>query len=460
MVVGGVLISENDYATIRSDANDNQTRFKAVQPATLLWTHQTRGLDIFQRIGGHQRSTWCNLEGCTLSAHNPATQVSYLQQCLTSAKRPIGFFLGAGCPMAIRNDECKPLIPDIEQITKDISKQLHDSKDFATVLRNLACDGLSTPNIEEILTHVRGLRSIVGNGTARGLTASQLDSLDTQICENIRCIVDHRLPSNDTPYHKLATWIKGLQRKFAIEIFTTNYDLLIEESFEQLGVPYFDGFAGSRTPYIDIQTIEENDLPSRWARLWKLHGSINWYDDSERIVRGEGGGQNLVIYPSHLKSLQIRRLPYLTLMDRLKAYLTQPSAVLIVCGYSFGDEHINEVLIQGLQSSQTTAAFALMFDSLDNSRNAVKLGQQQPNLSVLTTDGAVIGTQKNLWSTATDTGSLGESPVDVSSGNADTKDDQHVIQPQFELGRFEKLGEMLHSVIRLGPANAWSEDDE
>ncbi len=28
-------------------------------------------------------------------------QVGYLQQCLSSDKKPLGLFVGAGCPMAI-----------------------------------------------------------------------------------------------------------------------------------------------------------------------------------------------------------------------------------------------------------------------------------------------------------------------------------------------------------------------
>ena len=33
---------------------------------------------------------------------DPARQLNYLQQCLSSDKKPLGVFLGAGCPMAIR----------------------------------------------------------------------------------------------------------------------------------------------------------------------------------------------------------------------------------------------------------------------------------------------------------------------------------------------------------------------
>lgn len=33
---------------------------------------------------------------------NPSRYLGYLQQCLSSDKKPLGIFLGAGCPMAVR----------------------------------------------------------------------------------------------------------------------------------------------------------------------------------------------------------------------------------------------------------------------------------------------------------------------------------------------------------------------
>jgi hypothetical protein len=33
---------------------------------------------------------------------DPSRQLNYLQQCLSSDKEPLGLFLGAGCPMAVR----------------------------------------------------------------------------------------------------------------------------------------------------------------------------------------------------------------------------------------------------------------------------------------------------------------------------------------------------------------------
>ena len=37
--------------------------------------------------------------------HDPARQISFIQQALSQNRKPIGFFLGAGCPLSIRVNE-------------------------------------------------------------------------------------------------------------------------------------------------------------------------------------------------------------------------------------------------------------------------------------------------------------------------------------------------------------------
>jgi hypothetical protein len=90
-------------------------------------------------------------------------------------------------------------------------------------------------------------------------------------------------------------------------------------------------------------------------------------------------------------------MPYLAMIDRLRAFLKQPTATLVLCGYSFRDEHINEVIVQGLQSTQTTVAFALLFGELVSHSQATALALKRSNLNVLARDGAVIGGQRAEW---------------------------------------------------------------
>ena len=345
-----------------------------------------------------------------IQPHCPYRQADRLQQALTPDKMRIAFFLGAGCGMAVRvpdGGSTRPLIPNIEGLTNYVCEQLKASTHSAaalTIIKRLCDDGSPCPNIEEIFSHIRALYDIIGSGTIDGLQKQALADLDAEICKHITKAIKQRLPSDATPYHQLATWIAGIRRAYPVEIFTSNYDLLMEQALEERRVPYFDGFVGSDRTFFDIASMEQDSLPPRWARLWKVHGSINWWrtakGDIERRPDSDDGALQM-IYPSHLKYDQSRRMPYLAMLDRLRSFLTRGQVVLLTCGYSFSDQHLNDVITQGLRGNPTAVCFALMFDDRAKSPIAVENARKVANLTVLAADGAVIGTVDRDW-TATE----------------------------------------------------------
>lgn len=385
---------------------------------------------------------------------DPNRQVGYLQQCLSSNKKPLGLFLGAGCPTAIRVDGDKPLIPDIAGMTQFVCAELSKCKDHEPLLRTVEehfrTDGRHDPTVEDLLTHVRALRAVAGKDSVRGMSAEKLDQLDEKICQLIYQLADKALPNTETPYHRIASWVDAVRRDNPIEVFTTNYDLLMEQAFEDSRVLYFDGFAGVRKPFFDLRAMEEDMLPMRWARLWKLHGSVNWYQvASEGVFRGatNESSSKRVIHPSHLKYQESRRMPYLAMIDRLRAFLKQPIATIILCGYSFRDEHLNEVIVQGLQHTQTAIAFGLLFDEIAKYPQAVTLASKRSNLNILARDGAVIGGQQAKWPEK-DAESISEEsrkwvkwiPVDQANENGKWR-------AVFALGDFAVFGSFLQELV-------------
>ena len=383
---------------------------------------------------------------------DPLPRISHLQQCLSMDKRPIGLFLGAGCPMSIQDENQCPLIPDIAGISKLVREQLQQCAEhrnlWGIVDGNLKKDGNCDPTVEDFLSHVRALEAVVGNDEVRGLSAQQLQTLDSTVCNLIHRTVNKKLPSDQTPYHSVSLWAHATQREFPIEIFTTNYDLLLEQALEESRVPYFDGFSGVLRPLFDPLLLE-GDLPP-WTRLWKLHGSINWYqNESREVFRGTAreDGPRRVIHPSHLKYQESRRMPYLAMVDRFRSFLKLPNAVLILCGYSFRDDHINETIIQGLQHTQTAVAFALMFGQLEGYDNAVNLATNQPNLNVLACNGGIIGGRRVEW-LERDSESL---PADTGSGvtweQTASTDGQPKYKAEFKLGDFAVFGKFLQEIV-------------
>ena len=154
--------------------------------------------------------------------------------------------------------------------------------------------------------------------------------------------------------------------------------------------------------------MEHDTLPTRWARLWKLHGSINWFRTNDNYIERRapdlGKGDQQMIYPSHLKYDQSRRFPYLAMQDRLKSFLApshgRSPSVLITCGYSFGDQHLNEVILQSLRGNPSAVCYALLFGSKNQPayNEARNCALKQPNLQILAEDGAIVNTFDSQWS--------------------------------------------------------------
>jgi hypothetical protein len=391
------------------------------------------------------------------AVHDPSRYLNFLQQCLCQNKRRIGFVIGAGCPTSIRvsvagRDE--PLIPDIQGLTKVVADHIRTTaltSAFDKIENHLVTDGHTVRNIETQLSFVRGLKAIVGSGSVRELAACDLEALEDEMCKVIGDRVKQELPRTDNGYSQLALWIASTNRAAPVEIFTTNYDLLAEQAFERHRIPYFDGFSGSGEAFLDSHTIDDDDLPPRWARLWKLHGSINWTtNSSNQVCRIGNPTGKCMIHPSHLKYDESRRMPYLVMIDRFRAFLRTPSSALIVCGYSFGDEHLNACLLEALTGSPLSAVFGLLFNNLADYPEATKLAGMVGNLSILAKDGAVIGTQLGKWDNR-DPGDWGASSGALASSTISGSGKA----VSFHLGDFARLGRFLAALIGSdGPSHA------
>lgn len=386
------------------------------------------------------------------TTHCPYRQSTLLQQALAPDKMRIAFLLGAGCPVSIRISDgeiSKPLIPDIRGLTNMVNENLSKSeqyKDSYSTLLKRFNDGMPTdPTIEDILSHIRALHDVVREGNIDGLDKSTLAALDTEICKITTDVVGVELPELNTPYHQLATWIGGIHRAHPIEVFTPNYDLLVEQALESHKIPFFDGFVGSKQAFFDLTSMESESLPSRWARVWKVHGSVNWWrTQTDEVVRRENHseGDRQMIYPSHLKYDQSRRMPYLAMLDRLRDFLARGQAVLVTSGYSFADQHLNEVILHGLRSNPTAICFGLLFGERSSYSAALAAAHKHPNLSLLAADGAVLGTIERDWRADEQT-SHALHGISVSK-NVTAENTEAVLNNcEFMLGDFKNFGSFL-----------------
>lgn len=138
-------------------------------------------------------------------------------------------------------------------------------------------------------------------------------------------------------------------RRGPIRLFSLNYDTLLEDALALSAVSYWDGFSGGAVAFRNYHFGDEPPGGYR-AHIVKLHGSIDWYlGDDGKVWRVRDGDVypartgRVLIYPQATKYVATQRDPFAAQFDLFRRTLsTTADNVLAVCGYSFGDDHINQ----------------------------------------------------------------------------------------------------------------------
>ena len=349
----------------------------------------------------HSKSKDLIMAAPSHSRFDPVSTAQEIREQISSARRKIGFLCGAGTSIYAG-------IPGLVQLTGQVSGAL--SGDDKTCFDRVIAATLPGANLEQVLDYIRLVRELTRSDPAKSVEAITGDAatkLDAAICRGVYKEVAGIATAKLDAHRSLAAWVRRVRREYPLEVFTTNYDLLFESAFEQMGVPFFDGFVGAVAPFFVLESVEaesgtqfEDVYPPRsWARLWKLHGSVGWQlrknsSGGSDIVRIAGGADpdvsaQLVIYPSRDKYVDSRKLPFIAYMDRFRRFLTTGEALLIVLGYSFGDQHINDVLIQSLRANPRLALSAFMF--AEPSSELINFATTYRNLSVFSPRAAILG---------------------------------------------------------------------
>jgi len=347
----------------------------------------------------------------SVSVHNPDQYMSALRSIIAGGRKRIGLLIGAGAPAGMAKDDgTYPLIPAVEGLTKQALSAITPT--YGTQISALLNELRPKEDIETLLSRVRALSKVIGTTTVHGLDAHGYEVFGTEICAQIGKIVDARPPTNSSAYTDLVNWVIGTSREHAVEIFTTNYDLLLEETFERAHAPYFDGFTGGREPFFDPVTVARNDLPSRWTRLWKLHGSLGWcLGEADEVIRTGKSSHTHLVFPEHLKYDQTQKAPYTALLDRLKAFLSASDTLLISIGFSYADAHVAARIGEGLAANPSSSVFAFQYKTLAEEHSACDLASKQPNFSVYARDQAMMNGVAGKWQITADLPSKDWGPI-------------------------------------------------
>lgn len=354
-----------------------------------------------------------------VSTHDPKQVIEDVRNHLAVHDRRLLFLFGAGTSSAVNIAPApsvgekrahEPLIPGIEGLTRICGAAvsgLGEIQSGAWMTLAKQCEQAGCPaNVENMLSKVRLKIDAIGEGESLvGLDRNQLCEIEGTICTTIAKTVNPPVAKIPrwTPHNDFAAWVKKVSRTAPLEIFTTNYDILFERAFEAARVPVFDGFVGTHNPFFYPECFDDDGLlpTSKWIRLWKLHGSVNWcLEDGasgKRIIRSQPSVSGELILPSQRKYDESRKQPYVAYMDRMSRLLNMDHALLITCGYSFGDEHINAILYGALDNRSTANIIALQFQGLEKNDKLVDAAVRRSNLTVICTNGGVISGIRGLW---------------------------------------------------------------
>lgn len=354
-----------------------------------------------------------------MSNHDPRQVIEDVRNHLAAHDRRLAFLFGAGtssavniapAPSAGEKRKHEPLIPGIEGLTEICGKAvgaMGDTQGAAWKTLVKQCEQAGRPfNVENILSNVRMKIDAISEGESLlGLDRKRLCKIERTICAAIArtaCPAEEKIPKQ-TPHNDFAAWVKKVNRTGPLEVFTTNYDILFERAFEESRVPVFDAFVGTHHSFFYPECLDEDDLlpKAKWIRLWKLHGSVNWHSEDvaegKRIIRTQPSDSGEMILPSHRKYDESRKQPYMAYMDRLSRILNAEHALLITCGYSFGDEHINAILYGALDNRNTANIIALQCQDLQENDKLIDAAVQRSNLTVIGPNGGVIAGIWGLW---------------------------------------------------------------
>lgn len=133
----------------------------------------------------------------------------------------------------------------------------------------------------------------------------------------------------------------------ALHVFTTNYDLVMEEYAKKTGYEMVNGFK----PHGHLRSVWDGAWTPQTERsmyLTKLHGSVNWHEDADGNVVETGGvmqrdsDHDVFIAPTE-GAKDYGRKPFPDLLRHFKESMEDVETLLVI-GFSYRDAEINEII--------------------------------------------------------------------------------------------------------------------
>ncbi|MBK1781587.1 SIR2 family protein [Advenella sp. WQ 585] len=349
----------------------------------------------------------------------------YLQQLDEFLSRPDQIWLlGAGVSYSAGIPLMHPLTERIMQL---VAKSIHKP-----LLDKLLDELPENTHIEHLLSHLGDYATLASRSRSQQVTISgsiySIKNLEDAhfevlkyISETVRWgyraaddkkdadIGSFKNPIVSADYHLgflnalLGKRQAGLDsRRPPIRFFTTNYDTLLEDALALGCFPYWDGFVGGAVAFRNYRYGDKEPTTGFRGHVIKLHGSIDWYlgDDGkvwrvrDQDLYPDRAGR-VLIYPQATKYIATQRDPFAAQFDLFRRALSNGNDnIFALCGYSFGDDHINQEIEFALSmpgSKTTVLAFCFESDGLPSVLESWRQSSWGKRVYVMTQNGLYVG---------------------------------------------------------------------
>ena len=323
--------------------------------------------------------------------------VETFDELLLQSRR--AFLIGAGC------SKCAGL-----PLTTDLTKKVLGSCRLTDTSRNILSsisedfEGSESSHIEDYLSELIDLLAIAQRRFERGAhnntidlqnhfyTTSDLASAADDIKAAIATVIDGTISLNvhrafvSSVHRPVRVGMTSLGQ--IVDYLVLNYDTAIEDALALERISYVDGIDGGRTGWWNPQCFARQDVA---AHVLKLHGSIDWSelaDDplprriSPSVELPASASRRVLIWPASTKYRETQLDPYAQLADMARTALRPTHGqqrVLVICGYGYGDSHINNEVDRALRSS-TGDLTIVAFTSEDRPHGILEKWNSDPRI--------------------------------------------------------------------------------
>ena len=298
------------------------------------------------------------------------------------------FLLGAGCS---RSADI-PLVTELSQIVLDDEKVQSSTKSILESVVNAfsGSEPSACAHIEDHLSEIIDYRAIalrreirrsseprVQVGDSVYSASDLLEAID-DIRQSIARSIDRVLSEQEIELHR--RFVKAAhqpirdgrpERDRSVNYIILNYDTLIETALAMERIKYADGLEGGATGWWNPAVFNVADTS---AKVYKLHGSIDWREATDdplghpvrigaTLTVSSNNASRIMIWPAETKYRETRQDPFAQIAEmawrQLRHGATGPK-VLITCGYSFGDAHVNDEIFRCLNEISNLTLVALV----------------------------------------------------------------------------------------------------